>query len=119
MARQRERPGALSLSADRVLAIFVVGVIGVLIPGLQPQLLGALAAEGRLSVAALGILATVELLAMGIAAGAAGFVLPVTRLRATAGVALLVTAAADLLTPLLDTGPLFGARIVAGLGRGY
>jgi DHA1 family inner membrane transport protein len=118
VAGQREGPGALTLSADRVLAIFVVGVVGVLIPGLQPQLLGALAAEGRLSVAALGILATVELLAMGIAAGASGFVLPVTRLRATAGVALLVTAAADLLTPLLGTGPLFGARIVAGLGEG-
>jgi hypothetical protein len=108
----------MNLPADRVLAVFVVGVIGVLIPGLQPQLLGALAAEGRLSVAALGILATVELLAMGIAAGGAGFVLPVTRLRAIAGVALLVTGAADLLTPFLGTGALFGARIVAGLGEG-
>ena len=108
----------MNLSTDRVLAIFVVGVIGVLIPGLQPQLLGALAAEGRLSVAALGILATAELLAMGIAAGAAGFVFPITRLRAVAGTALVGTAAADLLTPLLDTGPLFAARVVAGLGEG-
>ena len=108
----------MTLSTDRVLAIFVVGVIGVLIPGLQPQLLGALAAEGRLSVTALGILATVELLAMGIAAGASGFVFPITRLRTIAGAALLVTAAADLLTPLLGTGALFGARIVAGLGEG-
>jgi len=108
----------MNLPADRVLAIFVVGVIGVLIPGLQPQLLGALAAEGRLSVAALGILATVELLAMGIAAGAAGFVFPITRLRGVAGAALVGTAAADLLTPLLDTGPLFAARVVAGLGEG-
>jgi len=108
----------MNLPADRVLAIFVVGVIGVLIPGLQPQLLGALAAEGRLSVAALGILATVELLAMGIAAGAAGFVFPITRLRGVAGAALVGTAAADLLTPFLDTGPLFAARVVAGLGEG-
>ncbi|MEG3148601.1 hypothetical protein U1769_01795 [Sphingomonas sp. ZT3P38] len=108
----------MNLRTDRVLAIFVVGVIGVLIPGLQPQLLGALAAEGRLSVTALGILATVELLAMGIAAGAAGFVLPVTRLRAIAGAALLTAGGADLLTPWLDSGPLFGARIVAGLAEG-
>ena len=108
----------MNLHTDRVLAIFVVGVIGVLIPGLQPQLLGALAAEGRLSVTALGMLATVELLAMGIAAGAAGFVLPVTRLRAITGAALLIAGGADLLTPWLDTGPLFGARIVAGLAEG-
>jgi len=108
----------MNLHTDRVLAIFVVGVIGVLIPGLQPQLLGALAAEGRLSVTALGMLATVELLAMGIAAGAAGFVLQVTRLRAITGAALLIAGGADLLTPWLDTGPLFGARIVAGLAEG-
>ena len=108
----------MNLHTDRVLAIFVVGVIGVLIPGLQPQLLGALAAEGRLSVTALGILATVELLAMGIAAGAAGFVLPVTRLRAITGAALLIAGGTDLLTPWLDTGPLFVARIIAGLAEG-
>lgn len=108
----------MTLRTDRVLAIFVVGVIGVLIPGLQPQLLGALAAEGRLSVTALGILATAELLAMGIAAGAAGFVLPVTRLRAITGAALLIAGGIDLLTPWLDGGPLFGARIVAGLAEG-
>ena len=107
----------MNLRTDRVLAIFVVGVIGVLIPGLQPQLLGALAVEGRLSVTALGMLATVELLAMGIAAGAAGFVLPVTRLRAITGAALLIAGGADL-TPWLDSGPLFGARIVAGLAEG-
>ncbi|CAN5839308.1 hypothetical protein BH11PSE6_BH11PSE6_14140 [soil metagenome] len=108
----------MNLRTDRVLAIFVVGVIGVLIPGLQPQLLGALAVEGRLSVTALGMLATVELLAMGIAAGAAGFVLPVTRLRAITGAALLIAGGADLMTPWLDSGPLFGARIVAGLAEG-
>jgi hypothetical protein len=108
----------MTFPADRVLAVFVVGVIGVLIPGLQPQLLGALAAEGRLSVSALGILATVELLAMGIAAGGAGFVLPVTRLRWIAAACLLATGVADLLTPLLDSGALFGARIAAGLGEG-
>ncbi|GAA0301447.1 hypothetical protein GCM10009087_09010 [Sphingomonas oligophenolica] len=108
----------MNLASDRVLAVFVVGVIGVLIPGLQPQLLGALASEGRLSVSALGTLATVELLAMGIAAGGAGFVLPVSRLRAIAGAALLVTGGIDLLTPLLGIGALFGARIIAGLGEG-
>ncbi|WP_404367026.1 hypothetical protein AB5I39_11980 [Sphingomonas sp. MMS24-J45] len=104
--------------ADHVAAILVVGVIGVLIPGLQPQLLGALALEGRLSVAALGGLATVELLAMGIAAGAAGFILPANRLRAIALCALLATGLIDLATPLCDRGTIFAARIAAGLGEG-
>lgn len=108
----------MTLSADRVLAVFLVGVIGVLIPGLQPQLLGALATEGQLSVAALGILATVELLAMGIAAGGSGFVLPVTRLRWIAAACLIAIGVADLLTPFLDGAALFGARITAGLGEG-
>lgn len=101
-----------------VAAILFVGVIGVLIPGLQPQLLGALAAEGRISVNALGPLATVELLAMGAAAGGAGFVLPADRLRPIAALALLAAAMLDAASPLLATGGLFAARIGAGLAEG-
>ncbi|MEG3143891.1 hypothetical protein U1839_04430 [Sphingomonas sp. RT2P30] len=108
----------MNLSADRALAVLVVGVIGVMIPGLQPQLLGALVVEGRLSVGALGIVATLELLVMGVAAGAAGVFLTISRLRMIAGGALLLTAAADLLTPWLDDGALFAARVAAGLGEG-
>ncbi|MET4665913.1 hypothetical protein [Sphingomonas sp. PvP056] len=104
--------------AGHVAAILVVGVIGVLIAGLQPQLLGALALEGRLSVAALGGLATVELLAMGIAAAAASFILPANRLRAIALCALLATGLLDLATPLCGSGDIFAARIAAGLGEG-
>ncbi len=104
--------------AGHVAAILVVGVIGVLIAGLQPQLLGALALEGRLSVAALGGLATVELLAMGIAAGAASFILPANRLRAIALCALLATGLLDLATPLCSGGGIFAVRIAAGLGEG-
>ena len=104
--------------AGHVAAILVVGVIGVLIAGLQPQLLGALALEGRLSVAALGGLATVELLAMGIAAGAASFVLPANRLRTIALCALLATGLLDLATPLCGGGGIFVARIAAGVGEG-
>ncbi|CAN5262842.1 hypothetical protein BH10PSE14_BH10PSE14_10970 [soil metagenome] len=108
----------MNLRADRALAVLFVGVIGVMIPGLQPQLLGALVAEGRLSLGTLGIVATLELLVMGIAAGAAGAFLPVTRIHAVAGSALLLTAAADMLTPFLDEGILIAARIAAGLGEG-
>ncbi|MGN6499408.1 MAG: hypothetical protein ACTHKM_04590 [Tsuneonella sp.] len=108
----------MSFSARDVAAILVVGVVGVLIPGLQPQLLAALAAEGRLSISALGSLATVELLAMGVAAAGAGFVLPASRLRLIAAGALIVAACADIATPSLAPAALFAARVAAGLAEG-
>jgi DHA1 family inner membrane transport protein len=108
----------VSFPARETAAILLIGIVGVLIPGLQPQLLGALAAEGRVSLAALGPLATVELLAMGVAAGLAGAVLPTAGLRAMAVVALLVTAAFDLATPHATGPTIFAARVGAGLGEG-
>lgn len=107
-----------AFTARNTIAVMIVGVIGVLIPGLQPQLLGALVAEGRISTNTLGLLATIELLAMGIAAGGAGFVLPVTRLRQVAVVALAVAALADALTPYAANAGLFAARAIAGLAEG-
>ena len=101
-----------------VVAVLVIGVAGVLIPGLQPQLLGALAHEGRMSATELGIVATVELLAMGIAAGGAGFVLPVTRLRTIAAIALLVAALLDWLTPAVTGTSLIATRAAAGIPEG-
>ncbi|VVT14374.1 conserved membrane hypothetical protein [Sphingomonas sp. EC-HK361] len=103
--------------AQRI-AVLAVGVVGVLIPGLQPQLLGALAAEGRVSESLLGHVATAELLAMGIAAGGAGFVLPITRLRATAAAVILLVAALDALTPGISGAALVAIRAVVGLGEG-
>lgn len=107
-----------AFTARQTAAVMVVGVIGVLIPGLQPQLLGALLAEAKLSTSALGLLATVELLAMGIAAGTAGLLLPVDRLRQITASALIATAALDLATPHVSGGGLFAVRIAAGLGEG-
>ena len=67
--------------ASAICAVMIVGIIGVLIAGLQPQLLGALAREGRLSDSQLGLTATIELLAMGLAAGATGLLIKPVRLR--------------------------------------
>ena len=113
----------MSAAADRfsisqVVAVLAVGITGILIPGLQPQLLGALADEGHLSIGALGALASTELLAMGLAAGAAGFVLPVSRLRPIAAIALIGVAEFNFLTPLAASGWIFALRIFAGLGEG-
>ena len=99
-------------------AVLAVGVVGVLIAGLQPQLLGALAVEGTVDESLLGHVATAELLAMGVAAGAAGFVLPLTRLRLTASIAILAAAVLDLLTPGLTGAALVGIRAATGLAEG-
>ncbi|WP_445192306.1 MFS transporter [Sphingomonas sp. Tas61C01] len=105
-------------SKAEIVAVLTVGIVGVLIAGLQPQLLGALAADGRLSVGALGNLATVELLAMGVAAGVAGFVLPIGKVRLVAALAIIATAACDVLTARAGAPALFAARIGAGVAEG-
>lgn len=109
-------PGGFSLPQS--IAVLIVGIIGVLVIGVQPQLLGALVTDGRLTLAQLGNVATVELLAMGIAAGGASLVLPTSRLRVTAVVALLITAGLDIFTPGLDPTMLLVARGAAGLAEG-
>ncbi|QXQ07601.1 hypothetical protein KX816_06165 [Sphingosinicellaceae bacterium] len=101
-----------------IIAVVAVGTVGMMVPGLQPQLLGALAHDGRLTASALGLLATVELLTMGIAAGASSFVLPVTRLRLIAAVAIILTAALDLITPSVGGWLLLVVRAVTGVAEG-
>lgn len=103
--------------AQRI-AVLAVGVVGVLIPGLQPQLLGALAGEGRVSASLLGHVATGELLAMGLAAGGAGFVLSSARLSGIAVVAILASVAFDLLTLRVGGGAMIAVRAAAGLAEG-
>ena len=79
-------------------AVMTVGVMGVMIAGLQPLLLGALAQEGRLSAAQIGHAATAELLTMGLAAGLAGAWLKAERLKLIALVSGLVLAVLNVLT---------------------
>jgi len=72
-------------------AALAIGTVAVLVVGVFPLLLGRLAEEHRLSVAGIGQTATLELIAMGLAAGAAGAWLKTERLRligAVAGTAL-------------------------------
>lgn len=84
-------------SLAQATAVMTVGVMGIMIAGLQPLLLGTLAQEGRLSAAQLGHAATAELLTMGLAAGLAGAWLKPERLRLIAvgcGVILMALNAA-------------------------
>lgn len=94
------------------------GVVGLMIPGLQPLLLGALAEEGRVSASQIGVVATAELLAMGLTAGFAGSFLKASRLKLIAIAALIVLAAIDLVTPLARGGLVILARAAAGVPSG-
>jgi uncharacterized membrane protein YhdT len=110
-------PGTRFTPAEAT-AVLTVGVVGVLVAGLQPQLLGALAHEGRLSASALGEVATAELLAMGIAAGGAGLIVPSHRLRVTAALALIAMAALDFATGRAAGLGILALRAGAGLAEG-
>ncbi|MEO9132461.1 MAG: MFS transporter [Sphingomonas sp.] len=105
-------------SSVSICAVMIVGIVGVLVAGLQPQLLGALAREGRLSDTQLGLTATIELLAMGLAAGGTGLLIKPVRLRTSTFGATIVIILADCATPSLSGGEIMLARIVAGLASG-
>jgi DHA1 family inner membrane transport protein len=105
-------------SGSSISAVMIVGIVGVLIAGLQPQLLGALAREGRLSDTQLGLTATLELLAMGLAAGGIGLLIKPVRLRMITFAATIMVVLADCITPSLSGGDIMLARIIAGLASG-
>ena len=109
---------AATFRASAIVAVLAIGVVGVLIAGLQPQLLGMMATEGRLSAARLGVVATVELLAMGLGAGGAGAIVRVNGLRPAGAVAAIVLILADAVTPLAAGGAIIAVRAAAGLAEG-
>lgn len=107
------RPSALQISA-----LMFCGVVGLMIPGLQPLLLGAFAEEGRVGAEQLGQVATAELFAMGLTAGLAGSLLKATRLKLVAIVALIALAIADACTPYVRGDMLTLLRAAAGVPSG-
>lgn len=110
--------GGHVLSGREIAAALAFGVVGIMIPGLQPLLLGALLESGRLSAMQLGLVATAELLAMGAAAVLAGVLLKPERLRLIAVIACLLLAAIDALTTRLSGADLIWGRAAAGLPSG-
>lgn len=102
----------------QIFALMFCGVTGLLIAGLEPLLLGALADQGRATTNQLGKIATAELLAMGLTAGLAGAVLKAARLKLIAIAALIALAAADVATPYVRGGALTALRAAAGVPSG-
>jgi predicted MFS family arabinose efflux permease len=106
------------LPLSQAAAALALGVIGLLLAGVLPALFGALADEHRLSASGIGLAATFEGLSMGLATAAAGIVLPPNRLKLVAGIAVLVLAAADLLTLHARDEAIMVIRTIAGLPEG-
>jgi MFS family permease len=95
-----------------------VGTIGILIPGVQPVVLGALLTEEHINLSQLGHAASVELLAMGLTAALAPAFLAPRRLRAVCIVAGLALAWGNYLTPLVRGEAVTAVRAITGAAGG-
>ncbi|HEY1631021.1 MAG TPA: hypothetical protein VGF56_06880 [Rhizomicrobium sp.] len=95
-----------------------LGTVALLMAGLMPVLLGALADDGRLSSAGIGLCACLEGLTMGIVTALSGIVLKPVRLRWIGAAATLMLVAADLGTMWCSGGSVFLIRFLAGVPEG-
>ncbi len=96
--------GAPAASRRDVTIALTVGVVALLIAGLQPVVLGGLESEGRLTASQIGLAATVELLALGLTCGLAAAFLKPDRVRLKLALACMAHA-----------GAMFGTCLVAGV----
>jgi hypothetical protein len=104
-------PTAAAPSRLQITAALGVGSAGLLITALSPILLGLLFHAGRLTGAEIGLVATAELLGMGLACGVAGAVLPAEGLRR-------IALAAGLVGLVFDLGSVGAAHLWLLLFRG-
>ncbi|TRC96733.1 MFS transporter [Mesorhizobium sp. WSM4303] len=96
-----------------------IGSVGLLILGLQPVLLGALYTEGHVSGDELALVATAEMIAIGIGSAVIAMLLSARNMRWKSAVLLVLLALANLATAYaVSPNSLIGARTVAGLAEG-
>jgi hypothetical protein len=95
-----------------------VGVNSLLVLGVLPVLLGALADQGRLTAAGIGLTAMIEILCMGLSTGAMGLARRPGRLRLVGAAASLGLAALDLAAIGRSGVPLMALRGAAGAAEG-
>jgi MFS family permease len=105
-------------SVRQMVAIVFVGTIGILIPGVQPIVLGALLTEQHITLSQLGHAASVELLSMGLAAALAAALLPPRRLREICVAASLLLALGNYFTPLAMGETVTALRAITGAAGG-
>src|SRR5579871_435180 len=106
------------LSGLEVAGALGVGVNSLLVLGVVPVLLGALADERRLSDPDIGLVATIEVLAMGITTALAGMLVKPKHLRLIGLVGTLALALADYATASSSRLGVFALRGAAGAIEG-
>jgi hypothetical protein len=114
-------PQPSTLAPPSVVAVtagLATGSIALLMLGLQPLLLGALAAESRLDEQGVGAAATAELLALGVTVGLLAALAPPSRLRLINGVAATVLAACNIWSMAAHGAGFVVARAAAGTAGG-
>lgn len=100
-------------------ASLVIGSVGTLILGLQPVLLGALLAEGRVSFGDLGLIAMGEMLAIGIGSMVFALLPSARNMRIKAASLLIAAALGHYLTADAASLPSLAAiRVVTGFVEG-
>jgi MFS family permease len=105
-------------TARQITAIVFVGTIGILIPGVQPVILGALLSEGHVNLSQLGHAASAELLAMGLTAALAAALLPPRQLRTVCIAAGLAFALGNYFTPMARGETVTALRAITGAAGG-
>jgi DHA1 family inner membrane transport protein len=121
----RHRDQALpSSDADRFstsqrLSALLVGSIGTLVLGLQPVLLGALLSEGRASFDQVALIATIEMLAIGVGSALLALVMGARHMRIKAVALICLTALTYAATAFTASATgLIVVRGVSGLFEG-
>ncbi len=107
-----------NFAKSQTATVITIAVVAGCVPVLQPMLLGALLAEGRIGVAAMGYAATAEGLGMALGTAVAGAWLPPRRLREIGVIALLAVVAANIMTITLPPPGIVAARGLGGFGNG-
>jgi len=111
--------GKISSSRREIVAALTIGSAALLMPGLQPMLLGELVAQKRISLAGVGLVAMGEIVALGLGVILGNSLLSPRRLSKTAVIAALLAALFDLLTMRLDGDTAFAVvRALCGLSEG-
>jgi MFS family permease len=95
-----------------------VGINSLLVLGVLPVLLGALADEHRLNASGIGQCAMLEILAMGVSTAVMGLIRSPRRVRLIGALASVVLAAFDLLSMGPGGGALLALRACAGAAEG-
>ncbi len=107
-----------SLSGRETAGALGVGMNSLLVLGVLPVLLGALVDEHRLTDPDIGLVATVEVLTMGVATALAGILLKPRRLKLIGVAATLTLAAVDYATAGASGAGVFVMRGLAGAIEG-